>query len=561
VAVTSREFGTRQTLVIDPESGAFLAIVGAWVEVAGPGPASPERLLQRCLREPLQSVVRDIEGAFFLVLGDPRTRGVAMATDIVGSLHVFVRDVPGGLAICTSARALAALGAGALDPVAAQEFWASGIIFEDRSLWQGVRKVGPGRIVTIDAQLKRSEKRYWSFGEVSGNTLSLRESSARLGDALVSAATRIARAYPNILADVTGGYDSRAAISGFVGAGIPFCATVSGPSTSADVIVSKHIGRTLKIPHYPVEIRVERRAAIAEDALALTDGEYELFEYARIAATHRGHARRGFSASVNGSFGELARGYWWELLFPWLGAISPLDATLVSRKRFAAIPYDAGAIEEKARLDFRDHMSDVVARSAAPLAGKPNTTQMDHAYFDLRMQRWHGRISSSTLHIWPCFSPFMFRSVLMPILDAVPLARWRSLLVRRMLADRVPVLANLPLEHGYPATTARLTNIHRFAPVAAHYVNRIRKKIAGGHSTSVATGSDSTLLEELSLRDPKSWMLAGRTIFATERLPHYVEEAARQGLSLAGRRLLTIELAVRSVSQSAQISDNPAAGT
>jgi asparagine synthase (glutamine-hydrolysing) len=559
-AVTSPEFGASQALVIDPESGAFLAIIGAWVEVAGPGPASPERLLRRCLREPLTSVVRDIEGAFFLVFGDPRTHGVAMATDIVGSLHVFVRDVPGGLAICTSARALAALGAGALDPVAAQEFWASGIIFEDRSLWQGVRKLGPGRIVTIDAQMKRSEKRYWSFEEVNGNTLSLKEASARLGDALVSAATRIARAYPNILADVTGGYDSRAAISGFVGAGIRFCATVSGPSTSADVIVSKRIGETLKIPHYHVEIEVERRAAVAEDALALTDGEYELFEYARIAATHRGHARRGLSASVNGSFGELARGYWWELLFPWLGAIRPLDATRLSRKRFAAIPYDTGAIEEKARLDFRDHMSEVVARSVALLAGKPNTTQMDHAYLDLRMQRWHGRISSSTLHIWPCFSPFMFRSVLMPILDAVPLARWRSLLVRRLLADRVPVLANLPLEHGYPATTARLTNIHRFAPVAAHYFKRIRDKIAGGHSPSVAAGSDLTLLEELSLRDPASWMLAAHTIFATERLPHYVEQAAREGLSLAGRRLLTIELAVRSVSQSAQMSDNPAAG-
>ena len=137
LAVTSPEFGKRQTLVIDPESGAFLAIVGAWVEVTGPGPASPERLLQRCLREQLNSVVRDIEGAFFLVFGDLRTHSVAMATDIAGSLHVFVRDVPGGLAICTSARALAALGAGALDPVAVQEFWASGIIFEDRSLWQG----------------------------------------------------------------------------------------------------------------------------------------------------------------------------------------------------------------------------------------------------------------------------------------------------------------------------------------------------------------------------------------------------------------------------------------
>ena len=558
LALSSPEFGPRQSLVIDPESGAFLAIVGAWVEIAGF--ASPERLLQRCLHEPLESIARDIEGAFFLVFGDPRTHGIAMVTDIVGSLHVFFREVPGGLAICTSARALAALGVGALDPVAAQEFWASGIIFEDRSLWQGVRKIGPGCIVRIDGRLKRSETRYWSFAEVNGNVLSLRESSARLGDALANAATRIARTYPNVLADVTGGYDSRAAISGFIGAGIPFSATVSGPHASADVIVSKNICHAFNIPHYHVEIEAERRATVLADALALTDGEYELIEYARIAAIHRDHARHGFSASVNGSFGELARGYWWELLFPWLGAIKPLDATRLSHKRFAAVPYDTGAIDERSRLDFRDHMREVIARSSAPLAGKPNTTQMDHVYVDLRMQRWQGRIGSSTSHIWPCFSPFMFRSVLTPILDAVPLARWRSLLVRRLLADKTPRLANLSLEHGYPATTARLTNMHRFSPVAGHYFNRVREKITGGHAPLAAASNDAMLLEELSLLDPASWMLAQHGIFATERLPHYVRQAARQGLSVAGRRLLTIELALRSVSQSEQIPDNPSAG-
>ena len=556
LAVAPPEFGSRQASAVDSSTGAFLAIIGAWVEVDGSVTPSPARLLQRCLSEPMEAVARDIEGAFFLVFGDPRTRDVSMVTDVVGSLHVFIREEQDFLAICTSARALAALDTGVLNPVAAQEFWASGIIFEDRSLWQDVRKIGPGRIVTIDAQLKWSEKRYWSFEEVDGRALSLRESSARLEDALAGAARRIARTYPRILADVTGGYDSRAAISGFVGAGIEFSATVSGPDTSADVIISKQISQVLGISHHQMEIQVERRAAVLEDALSLTDGEYELFEYARIAAIHRSHARGGFSASVNGSFGELARGYWWELLFPRLGAIRPLDAARLSRKRFAAAMYDVSAIESAVRLDFRDHMSGVIARSSAPLAGKPNTTQMDHAYVDLRMQRWQGRIASSTAHIWPCFSPFMFRSVLMPILDAVPLARWRSLLVRRLLADTAPVLANLPLEHGYPATTARLTNVHRFAPVVRHYFNRVAEKFLIVAAQPGVTDNDSNLLEELSLRNPADWRLAQSGIFVPERVAHYVEQGARQGLSLAGRRLLTIELAARSVSRAAQIPDH-----
>ena len=123
-----------------------------------------------------------------------------------------------------------------------------------------------------------------------------------------------------------------------------------------------------------MEVESERTATVLADSLALTDGEYELLEYGRIAAIHRAHAQRGFSTSINGSFGELARGYWWELLFPWLGAVRPLDAKQLARKRYAAIAFDESAIEPNRRVDFREHMQEVIARSSAPFKGKPNTT-------------------------------------------------------------------------------------------------------------------------------------------------------------------------------------------
>ena len=547
--VVSKEFGAPQTVVRDAESGAFLAIVGTWVGARTNSPNSAAELLARCLREPMHQVARDIDGAFVLAFADPRTRSMLIATDIVGSLHVFLARLPGGVALCTSARALAAMGSGGLDPLAVQEFWATGVIYEDRSLWAGVRKLGPATVLAIDADGAIRESSYWSFEEVNGRSLSLREASAQLGDALANAALRIGRAYPRALADVTGGYDSRATICGFVRAGVPFSATVSGPINSADVVLSGQISRALNIPHYHADVQAERTAAVLTDALALTDGEYELVEYARIAAIHRGHGQRGFSCSINGSFGELARGYWWELLFPWLGAARPLDAELLARKRYAVFPFDASAIEPAVRVDFKAHMRDVINRSNAPLAGKPNTTQMDHAYVDLRMQRWQGRIGSSTAHIWPSFSPFMFRSLLMPMLDATPVARWRSLLVRRMLTDMTPALANLPLEHGYPATTARLANLHRFAPVLGHYARRVGEKLSRRQQAPESTSSDSVLLEQLGLQKVGDWKLARGDIFAASRIGHYIDSAAKQGLSVAGRRLLTLELALRSVVQ------------
>lgn len=549
-AVCSKEFGEPQQIFRDAHTGATVALIGSWLTAFGTGPSAAMRILARCQTEPLGQVVRDIDGAFALLFSDPRTQTLAVATDLVGSQHIFTAAFPGGIAICTSARVLASAvcaGGAAFDPVAVQEFWATGNIYEDRSLWQGVRKLGPACILTVDGSGKSKQSTYWSFAEVDGRSLSCREAGAQVGQALGEVMARIAKAYPNPLADVTGGYDSRVTISGFVQKGIAFSGTVSGPADSPDVLVSKQICDALKVPHFHVQPKLEHSKASLMDALALTDGEFDLFEYSNIAAIHRTHASRGFSTSINGSFGELARGYWWELLFPRLGRMQMLDAHQLSAKRFAAAYYDKEAINASVRLDLVAHLQDAIARSNAPFLNKPNTTQMDHAYVDLRMQRWQGRIGSSTAHIWPSFTPFMFHSILMPTLNAKPIARWRSLLVRHVLATTTPQLANLALEHGYPATTAKLTNLHRFWPVVGHYLHRVKSKFLPQAAPVTPVRDDAALLEDLGLTQLSDWALASSPIFSSQWLQAHIEHIAKRGVNQASKRLITLELALKSV--------------
>ena len=50
-------------------------------------------------------------------------------------------------------------------------------------------------------------------------------------------------------------------------------------------------------------------------------------------------------------------------------------------------------------------IKEAVARAGAAITQFPNTSQMDNAYLTLRMQRWQGRIASSTNQIWPALSP------------------------------------------------------------------------------------------------------------------------------------------------------------
>ena len=72
--------------------------------------------------------------------------------------------------------------------------------------------------------------------------------------------------------------------------------------------------QALHLAHTQVRRASAAQAAELDRALRLTDGECELHEYAAIAAVHRQMAEAGGQATVNGTVGELCRGYWWDLL-------------------------------------------------------------------------------------------------------------------------------------------------------------------------------------------------------------------------------------------------------
>jgi hypothetical protein len=99
----------------------------------------------------------------------------------------------------------------------------------------------------------------------------------------------------------------------------------------------------------------------------------------------------------------------------------------------------------------------------------------------VRMQRWQGRIASSTNRLWPCLSPFLFCSVLETMLQTTARIRRRSLLIRSMLAEMQPKLAEFPLEHGYPAIPVTWKSFYRFWPVPVHYGKEILSKVARMH--------------------------------------------------------------------------------
>jgi hypothetical protein len=474
----ARQNGSGSPLVTDPSTGSWLLVVGTWFHNDGHASGAESWLLRRCLEIDTVRLARELEGFFVLIFGDTRTREVSVLTDIIGSCHCFRRSFSGAIALSGSSLLLASLGDCKLDGVGCQEFLGTGIIYEDRTCYQDVRKLGPASVFRFAVGSEKAPQRYWRAADLNPESMEGEAAIDGLWDRMTSSAKGVRQLYANPVCDLTGGYDSRAIVAAFLGGGARCATVVSGPSDSADVLISHSLAQMLGLPHLHNEPQQQISFDQVRASLALTDGEYDLTEYARIGEVHRRLSER-FEISINGSFGEVARGYWWELLFPRIGARRQLNARKVAQRRYAAQRWDSSMFPPEVRLDLVDHFTDVIERTNEGLFNFPNTFQMDHAYLMMRMQRWQGRIASSTNQIWPCLSPFMFRSVLETMLKTRSLLRWRSLLIRKMLAKFSPRMADHPLEHGFPAQPATWKNFYRFYPLVAYFGEKALVKAGG----------------------------------------------------------------------------------
>jgi asparagine synthase (glutamine-hydrolysing) len=458
----------------------------------------------------------------------------------------------GGGALSGSSLLLAALGPRRLDPVGLQEFLYSGVVYEDRTLFAEVRKLGSARVHVFDGGGHRASDPWWRISDLTPDSLSGFAAVDALAASLIAAASNVARLFQRPVCDLTGGYDSRAVVAAFLSAGVPFSVTVSGPGDSPDARISLALATLAGLPHRHLDPPAPTTLEEIGGTVPVTDGECEPFEYARTLEIHRALSEQ-FDVSINGSFGEVARGYWWELLAPRTGSCRSLPAGRLARKRYAYARFDSSLFRPEDRLDLGDHMTSVVERAVEGLAGYPNTFQMDHAYLALRMQRWQGRIATSTNRLWPCLSPFLFRSVLETMLRTESRLRKRSLLARLLIQKLQPRLAAYPLESGVPAEPLRLRNAHRFGPLAAHYGRRAAEKLFQRRRAAPAGSRPSA---DRWLRDDervRSFLDPGEArigeILDRSALRRFLDASRGDGFAFdeQWRRLLGVECALRLV--------------
>ena len=421
-----------------------------------------------------------LEGIFGVAIGDARSGDFDLAIDRLGSMHVYMAEIDGCIVLCTSLLVIAGMDHFPWDWSACRQFLGTGTVFGNRSFYDGIRKLEPATVFRFRGGRLYESRVYWNIAEKFYDRASATDGLHRVGAGLVDAMDRISSAYPSPLLDLTGGYDSRCVVAAMLASGGRFTAIVNGDDESPDVRVARDIAS-----EFAIELLHMRRDQVdpaqiwklAQRALQLTDGEYDVLLYFPTMLAHERSAVR-FDISVNGSNGEITKGYWYELLFPRTGARDSFDAQKIAAKRFTYEEDPAPLLAHRFEKSLTGDIADLIDAYNEPLRGLPNTALLDNAYLSLRMQRWQGRIASSTQRIWPGVSPFMFSAVMEAALATPGTARNRLRFTRRLIESLNPRLAAMPLEQGYPATPVRLRNLHRFAlPMTREFSGKVARRL------------------------------------------------------------------------------------
>ena len=536
------------------EAERWILGVGTWFQGHSSGRAALERTLresQGSAGEVRISGVENLNGVFSLVAGAADGSECFIVTDPIGSMHVYARHIGRCLIVSTSSLVLAALEPCHWEIDSCREFLATGTVFEDRALFREIRKLKPATIYRASGGTIEAIRRYWKLAEIISGAHPYKGTVEELAENLTESVRVITDQYPNPAVDITGGLDSRVVAAAMLSAGRRFTAVVTGDENDIDVVLSRRIAQRFGLPHihHPVLTDGRRLWEQARRALSFCDGEYNVLLYARILDVHE-LLSETFDVSINGSNGEICKGYWWEVLHPRLGRPGNFDAKNVAAKRFVFEGDVNDLLAHPFEEDIATYFAGVIRRANAGLEQAPNTAQMDHVYLTLRMQRWQGRIASSTSRLWPLASPFLWRRVMEIALSMPPAVRVRQRMTRNLIEHMQPSLAALPTAIGGPALPLRLNTAHRFVPFvfrsAREAANRLRRtRLPAHHANPVLELWKQAELQEILT--PETMHSSG--LYRPEALHAFLAASLSPNFGGFERfgRMLTLEMVARSV--------------
>ncbi len=522
---------------IDREGGAWCAAVGK-IHADQPSPRAP---------------LATLDGQFAAIRYDDLTDELQVLNDPFGMQAMYVAERDGRTYVSTSATALARHLGAAPDPFGAALFLRTGRQFGPATHWQGVRRLPYATVLRFSGASHTSSTYWRPTVDERVRRMSLQETADHCAEVLLTTLDRRLRGEPCMLADLTGGFDSRLVVAALARLGLPFTAQTSGESDSTDVRLAREVARAggfqWRQERLPPDWQPDAEAL--QTALGWGDGALEVLQLSQVLWLQE---QRGRSCRLllTGGGGEHFGPQPWLQEFWRAGRSRQINYDNLMSMR-AMTPMDLSFLRTDPTPEVERYTRDVLAQAAEFFSAELNTTQLDAVYIARTTGHFGAYRCASEAYVRSEL-PFYYKDVFSAGFSAHHRIRNGHRLHRTTIGTISPVIGVVETERGGPAQRMTKRNAHRFAPYYWRLGHTAVRKVRGrgaapppegpaqaGYRRAVRALRADGVLEPRTMRSSELYDLrALESLLARAERPNF---GAWDKLG----RIVTLELALLSV--------------
>lgn len=443
-------------------------------------------LLKRDLRDkPIESLVDSCDGPFCMMIRGLKENGFRIVTDHAGIMNMYRYRSGQVFSISSSSMALSRNYPVTHNEKAIAQFLRGATVYGPATIYNEIELLEPASIYSYQITpegVKETAKRYWQSPVEIPEKISFNEARDAVMDSLIKGFEVLSK--QDVICDFTAGFDSRLVISVFsMFKPLKDIHTfVFGPEGSREVDLVKGYCKTFGFRNNHLGLPPDwdaRIYAYVKKALAVTDGEENVFNYAPILWAQE-YKSNGYDYSVNGLGGEVYRDFWW--IQEITGSKRPANLDRLINTRVLQYEYDYSLfspdfmpgmtnIKNILKHEFQKSISDM------DLKRSYNTLQIDNLYFRQKVRRWAGRTISSSNQVVGSLTPLTMKRCVEAVLAVPPKYKRNGKLVKSIIERLSWPLSGLEMLNGTPCRNMSFQNAHRFMPLVADYGKRGLRKL------------------------------------------------------------------------------------
>jgi len=255
----------------------------------------------------LLNILPKLNGAFFVMLVDPKSRTIIAANDRYGLYPMYWAHSDKGF--CLACRVLCPVLAGVVsgdwDLKGISQFLTLDDFIGETTLVEGV-SVFPQASILIKQPEGIAWKRYWSYDFKHIPYTDIQELSENLGSSFITAVNRQTTGHKRIGITLSGGLDSRSIASASNRLGIYTKTLTWGKPDSFDRILAKEVSSILGTKHYDCDYEISKVATLYKTGMCLTEGLINYFDCHMLF--HLDILKKHTDIVLNGYAGDLILG-------------------------------------------------------------------------------------------------------------------------------------------------------------------------------------------------------------------------------------------------------------